>query len=95
MTQLRRGFRFTQESGADFSAKGELRRQHLDCDRALEATIARLVDDSHAASPDLAVELVRRRQDFLDVRTQVWVCRGADWLGHAVGLAGYDDGAVE
>jgi hypothetical protein len=29
------------------------------------------------------------------VRSKIWVCRWADWLGHAVGLAGYDDGAVE
>jgi hypothetical protein len=54
-----------------------------------------LVDNAHPAPPDLAVEFVSRSEDSLDVCSKVWVCMGTDWLGHAVGLAGYDDGAVE
>src|SRR5688572_18467019 len=93
VTQLSGGLRLAQESRSDFSAKGELRRQHLDSDQTLEAAVTGLVNDAHTTTTDLAVELVRRREDSLDVCSEIWVCRRTDWLGHAVGLAGYDDGA--
>ena len=95
MAELGCRFRFTEEARPDFAAEGEFGRQHLDGDQSLEPAVAGLVDDTHTAPPDLAVEFVGRREDSLDVRSKIWVCRGADWLGHAVGLAGYDDGAVE
>ena len=95
MAQLRGGFRFAQEARPDLGAEGELWREDLDRDQALQAAVAGLVDDPHPAAPDLAVELVGRREDALDVRAKLWVCRRTDWLGHAGVLAGYDDGAIE
>jgi len=95
VTQLRRSLCLTQEARANLGAEGKLGRKDLDRDRAFQPAILCLVDDAHPPTPDLAVELVSRREYSLDVRAKVWVCRWTDWLGHAVGLAGYDDGAIE
>src|SRR5262245_25714623 len=95
MAQLGSRFRFAQEPRPDFGTESQFRRQNLDGDQPLQPPIAGLVNGAHPAPPDLAVEFVSGREDALYVRSKIWVCRGSDWLGHAVGLAGYDDGAVE
>jgi hypothetical protein len=45
----------------------ELRRQHLDCDGPIEASISRAVNDRHPAAPDLAVYLVLRADSCCDL----------------------------
>ena len=93
MAELGSCLRLAQEPRTNFGSEREFRRKNLDRDRAFEATVFRLVDNAHASSPDFAVEFVSRREDSFDVRSKFWVCRGSDWLGHAVGLTGYDDGS--
>src|SRR5678815_4284043 len=83
MAELRSGLCFLQKARADLRAKRELRRQQLDGDRALQAFVARLVDDAHSPASDFAIELVMRAQNALDVRAQLLVCRGCEWFGHS------------
>ena len=92
MTQLGSGLRLAQESRPDFSTEGQFRRQDLDGDQTLEAAVAGLVNDTHAATTDLAVELVRRREDSLDVCSRSGSVGGptgsgtrVDWLGTTTG----------
>src|SRR4051812_6044688 len=58
--ETRGGFRFPQETHANFLTEGELRREHFYCHRALEPFIAGMVDHTHAAAADFPVERVRR-----------------------------------
>ena len=45
--------------------------KHFDGDRSLEPTIFRPIDDAHAATTNLAVQLVVRAEHALDVRAQL------------------------
>ena len=59
MRQPRRRLRFAQEPGTDVGPECQVGRQHLDRDRALQLDVASLVDYSHAATADLALDSVR------------------------------------
>ena len=56
--QLRRRLRLAREAQPNGGVVRELRRQHLDRDRAVEAEVAGAVDDGHAAAPDFAFDVV-------------------------------------
>jgi hypothetical protein len=71
MVELRRGFRFAQKARLDFASERELGGQDLDGDHALEAAIPGPVNDPHAPTPDLAVQLVVRIEHALDMRAQL------------------------
>ncbi len=73
MIELRRRLRFAQEARPDLRAERQLRRKQLDRYDALEPAIARPVDDAHAATTDLAVELIVRRERTVDERAQLGV----------------------
>ena len=60
MGQTRSGFRFPQETYANFLTERELRREHLYRHRALEPLIAGMIDHTHAAAADFPVERVGR-----------------------------------
>ena len=84
MVELRGGFGLAQEPRLDLAAERQLGRQHLDGDRALEAAIFRAVDDTHAAAPNLAVQLVVRAEHALDVRAQLRIRRRYDGIRQAI-----------
>ena len=52
------GLSFTQEARFEARVMQQLTWQHLDRDVAVEVGVARAVDDGHAATPDLAQNLV-------------------------------------
>ena len=56
MGQAGRRLRFPQEAQADLLAEGELRRQDLDGDLALEALVPGVEDHAHAAATDLSFD---------------------------------------
>jgi hypothetical protein len=82
MRQLRSHFRFAQEAGLDLGAVGELRRQQLHCDRALEARVARAIHDAHAAAAEFTLDLVLRGESTLDTRQQFCVGGGVYRIRH-------------
>ena len=53
---------------------GEVRRQRLDRDAAVEAKVAREVDDAHAAAADLALQLVLSGERVGEPREVVGLC---------------------
>ena len=59
MIERRHGVRLAVEAGAQLGVGGELRRQHLDRDRAIEPRIARAVDLAHPAGADRRDDLIR------------------------------------
>jgi hypothetical protein len=66
MRQVRRGARFAEESLAHVGASSEVGWERLDGDRAIELEIPGEIDDPHAASADLTLDIVlasqRRRE---------------------------------
>ena len=59
MIQRSHGARFTLESGAQILALGDVFRQDLDGDDAIEPGVARLIDFSHASRSDRGQDFVR------------------------------------
>ena len=78
MEQLAGGLRLALEALADVLLEGELGRQHLDRDPALELLVARAVDDAHAAPPDFSLEGVGGAQRLSDASGK----RLVDCFGH-------------
>ena len=52
----RRRFGFAEEPRPDAFLERQLRRQYLDCHAALQALVAGVIDDPHAAAPDLPLD---------------------------------------
>ena len=78
MEQLAGGLRLTLEALPDVLLEGELGRQHLDRDPALELLVARPVDDAHAAPPDFPLEGIGGAQRLSDASGK----RLVDGFGH-------------
>ena len=68
------GAGLAEESLAQLVAHGELGRQHLDGDGAVEGQVAREIDRAHAAAPQLAVDRVAGAERCLDL--------AAKFVGH-------------
>ena len=64
MAELGRRFGFAKKPLADVRPKGQLGRKELYRDVALEALVHGTIDDSHAATPDLAVQLIVGGKDL-------------------------------
>ena len=62
------GLRLAGEALADVLLEGELGRQHLDGDPALEPLVAGAVDHAHAAAADLALDGIRVAQRLGEAR---------------------------
>ena len=60
--QARGGLRLAGEALADFLLEGELGREHLDRDAALQPLVAGAIDHPHPASADLAFDRIRVSQ---------------------------------
>ena len=83
MVELGSRLGLAEKARLDLAAERELRRQDLDGDRALQASIFRPVDDAHSATADLAVQLVVRAEHALDVRAQLRIRRWNDRIRQA------------
>ena len=59
MRELRDGARLAIEALPELGVLGELRRQHLDGDDAVQARVLRAIDLAHAAGADRRLDLVR------------------------------------
>jgi hypothetical protein len=57
MRELAGGAGLAQEAAADLRVRGDVRREDLERDLAVEPDVARAVDDAHAAAPELGLEL--------------------------------------
>src|SRR5262249_52348669 len=85
MVQLGRGLGLSQEACLDLAAKSQLWREHLDRDDALEPAILGAIDDSHAATPNLGIQLIVRAKNALDMRAQLGIRRRYYWLRQSSG----------
>src|SRR5688500_19928267 len=84
MAQLRRGLGFLEKTRPDLATERQLGREELDGNVTLQALVFRLVDDPHAATSDLTVELIVGAEDALDMRAQLSVRGRDDGIRHRV-----------
>ena len=76
MVQRRRGARLAQQPGAGLLVPGVFRRNHFDCDIALQSAIVCAVDDAHAPGAELLRDGVGA-ETFADHRNHSLNGRGA------------------
>ena len=83
MRQLRRRLRLPEKARLDLASEGELGRQQLDCNRALETPVAGTVDNAHASPSDLAVELVVGGERALYMSAKLVIRSSGERVGQA------------
>ena len=88
MAQLRSRFGLATKTRSNFAPEGQLGRQELDCNLALESAVAGEVDDPHSATADLSIYFVALAKDAFDVRSELGVRRRSDGFGHSGGSGG-------
>ena len=89
MAELSGRLGFTKKAGADVASEGELRREQLDGNDALQALVAGPVDDTHATASNLLINLIRGAERLFDMRSEFRVLCGRGYgIGHSQGNRG-------